>query len=81
MSESYNKEIVRLVTEAATTMPHRKVLEPLLNMVASVLAGIKVENDVDDRQVMYAQTDKFFDKYVEAYRAQRIDKPESAQTH
>lgn len=71
---NYSDEIVRLVTdEAAKGVGHRKVLQPLLNMVASVLAGIEVEQGVDDRLVTYAQVDKFFEKYREAYLAQNID--------
>lgn len=66
----YAKEIVKLVTdEAASGTSHLKVLEPLCNMVASVLAGIKQEHGVDDRETFKAQIDKMFDQYMEAYDA------------
>lgn len=70
----YNKEITRLVTEeCAKGTSHRKVLEPLANMIASVLAGIDVEHGVDDRVLFNSQLDKFFDEYRKVYLKQRID--------
>lgn len=70
----YNKEITRLVTEeCAKGTSHRKVLEPLANMIASVLAGIDIEHGVDDRQLFNSQIDKFFEQYRKAYLEQKID--------
>jgi hypothetical protein len=77
----YADEIARLVTaECANGTSHRKVLEPLANMVASVLAGIDVEHGVDDRLLFSSQVDKFFNEYRNAYLSQGIDNA-STSTH
>lgn len=69
---TYAEEIVRLVTEeSAKPVSHKKVLEPLCNMVASVLAGINHEHDVDDREHFKAQLDKMFDQYAAAYAIEK----------
>lgn len=70
----YPQEITRLVTEeCAKGTSHRKVLEPLANMIASVLAGIQIEHGVDDRTLFNSQLDKFYEKYRKAYLKQGID--------
>lgn len=64
----YYEAVVRLVTEECTKgTSHKKVLEPLANMVASVLAGIDEQYGVDDRALFKSQLDKMFEKYREAY--------------
>lgn len=67
---SYHKQIVDLVTkECAAGTGHRKVLEPLANMIASVCAGIDAEHGEDILPAIKGQIDKMYAKYREAYEA------------
>ena len=65
---TYHKQIVDLVTkECAAGTPHKKVLEPLCNMVASVCAGIDEEHGEDVLPAIKGQIDKMYAQYRAAY--------------
>lgn len=65
---TYHEQIMKLVQkEAAKGTSHRKILEPLANGVASVLAAIARDHGVDDRALFLGQLDKMYGRYLEAY--------------
>lgn len=65
---TYHEQIMKLVTEeAAKGTSHRKLLEPLANGVASILAAITRDHGIDDRTLFMSQLDKMYEAYREAY--------------
>lgn len=69
---SYHTEIVRLVTEeCAAGSGHKKVLEPLCNMVASVAAGIDEEHNEEVMPFIKSQIDKMYAQYRQAYAVKK----------
>lgn len=71
---TYSEIIDRAVREAAEQgLPLRDIVFPLMNMIASTLANVVVENGfeaAEEIELIQRETEELYEKYLHAYNKQ-----------